>query len=506
MSVFLEALANSFTPEILIWIVLGFLLGSFVGAVPGIGPELGILLVLPFTLGMEPHTALVFLVAIYTGGEYGGSIPAILLNTPGTASAAAVTIDGYAMSRQGKGVTALSISGTASALGNIIGGGIVLAALPLMALVVLLFGTPEYFMMAMLGLCTIAMVSSGGLLKGLMIAALGGLLATVGSNALIVDRRFTMGFIELNEGIALVPAFVGLFAIAEMVKISIKGGVVDKAEDGSGVASTPGRLEGFLYTLRRWPQVIKSSVLGFLIGVMPGQGGTVANYMAYMEAKASSKTPEKFGKGAWDGVLAPEAANNAVIPGSLVPTLTFGIPGSASSAVLLGGLLMHGMRPGATMFDQNLDVTYSIFLSIVISAVFIIAIGTGLANHIGKVPNIPVGILVPLIIAVSLIGTYSVEQNYFHVFQALLFGGVGLALFRFGFPIIPFILGFILGPIAELNLSRSMLISSGNPMIFLERPLSLVLVLLSVFVLALPFIKSLKERRRERLRVKSEQM
>lgn len=484
MSDFLDALANIATPEMILWIIAGFLIGVLAGATPGIGPELGILLLLPFTLGMDPGTALVFLVCVYVGGDYGGSIPAILLNTPGTASNAATVLDGYPMAQKNKAVTALSISGTAGAIGSVLSGVLILCFVPLLGIVILWFGTPEYFMMAVLGLCTIAVVSTGGVLKGVIVATLGAVLATVGSNAIIPDRRFTLGFSELSDGLALVPAFVGLFAIAEMVKISVRRS--GDANVSANAISAGSRIEGARYVLRNWFQSVKSTLIGLWVGIMPGQGGAVANYLAYMEAKTSSKNPEDFGKGAPGGVLAPEVSNNAIVPGTLVPTLSFGIPGSASSAILLGALLLHGLRPGPDMFSTELSLTYTIFLAIPIAGVVLFVFSMGFARQLGKIPNVSPGILAPTIISLALIGAYAVERNYFHVWQAVVFGGLALILGRFGYPVVPFVLGFILGPIAELNLSRSLLIGDGSFMIFLERPISAVLVIVSLLILIVP--------------------
>lgn len=495
MSEFLIAISDLLTISTLLWVAAGFLLGVFVGATPGIGPELGILIVMPFTLGMDPAVAMVFLVAIYVGGDYGGSIPAILLNTPGTAANAATVLDGYPMAQKGRAVTALSLSATAGSMGSIISGILLLAAVPILGTVILWFGTPEYFMMAVLGLSTISVASSGNYRKGLIVAILGAVLATVGASAVITDRRFTFGFPELSEGLALVPAFVGLFAVAEMVKL-MSGR--QKPPEASGSVAGGTRREGIVYVFKHWMATLRASLLGIWVGIMPGQGGTVANYLAYMAAKTSSKNPETFGKGNPAGVLAPESANNAIVPGTLVPTFSFGIPGSASAAILLGALLMHGLRPGPDMFSTNLTMTYMIFAVIVIAGVMLFLFGVGMARQLGKIPMVAPSLLAPIVIVVALIGALALEQNWFHVWQALAFGAFSLILARFGYPVVPFIMGFILGPIAELNLSRSLLISGGDLMIFLERPVSAVLLAVSIVILVLPPIREARKRAAER--------
>ena len=476
----LLALSDVFTVTSLIWLVGGFLIGVLVGATPGIGPELGILLAMPFTLGLEPAVAMMFLVAIYVGGDYGGSIPAILLNTPGTAASAATVLDGYPMAKQGRAVTALAISGTGGALGSLLAGMVIIPLIPIMGVVILWFGTPEYFMMAVLGLSTIAVTSSNSPAKGLIVAALGGLIATVGSNSVIVDRRFTFGVPELSDGFALVPAFIGLFAVAEMVKLAEKGSIV--AETGAS-NQAGSRSAGIRIAFQNWLQVLKSAMIGLWVGVMPGQGGTVANYLAYTEAKVSSRESESFGEGNPVGVLAPETANNAIVPGTLVPTLSFGIPGSASAAILLGALLLHGVRPGPDMFQKHLPITYMIFISILVASLVLFAFGVGMAKQLGKIPTISVAVLVPVVITISLIGTYAIEQNWFHVWAAIGFGALSLLLAKLNYPVIPFIMGFILGPIAEHNLARSLMISEGDWSIFLRQPVSAALAALSLIIL-----------------------
>lgn len=496
---FIESLQMLFTVEVLVVVLIGFALGALGGAIPGIGPELVIILLIPFTLGMDPTIAIVFMVVTYSGGQYASSIPAILLNVPGAASAAAVTLDGYPMAKKGRAVEAISASGAASAAGNLVGGTIVLLALPLLSGVVLFFGTPEYFMMAVLGLCAISMVSSGGLFKGLVVTTLGALIGTIGTSSVVVSQRFTFGILELQDGVPLIPLFVGLFALTEMAKLAGTNAPIVDQTAATNVTVRGSRLRGIKATIRAWWLVIKSSVIGLWVGIMPGSGGTIANFMAYGEARRAAKDPDSFGKGNIEGVIAPEASNNAVIPGALVPTFAFGIPGSATTAVLLGAMMLHGFQPGPNMFTGDMQTTYTIFTSIILTAGLLLAVGSGLANYFGKVPNVPPAILVPVIVVVAIAGVFASENNYYHVFQALVFGAIGLVLTRFEFPIIPFVLGFILSPIAELNLSRALLISGGSLDIFVTRPGSAVMLVLSVLILFWPLIKKAKDRRIQRV-------
>lgn len=484
MNEILEAARILFQPENLIFATIGFLVGTFGGIVPGIGGALTLTLVMPFTLGMEAEPAVILLAGAYAGVMYGGSIPAILINTPGTSSSAATALDGYEMAKQGKAVTAISISATASAIGSFIGGVFLILVSPILIAFVLAFGSPEFFMLAVVGLAIIVLASSGSMIKGLIAGAFGALLSTIGSTVVSAERRFTFGIPELYEGVNLLAAFIGVFAIAEMLRLAgQRGSITDK------LAITGSRLEGVMETLRNWPTVIKASLIGIFIGTVPGEGGAVANFLAYLEAKRSSKEPDRFGKGHPAGVVAPEASNNSVISGSLVPTLSFGIPGSSTAAVLLGGLLLQGLRPGPSMFDENIVVTYTLFGSVLVGSVLTFIIGVGLANWFGLVPSIPNAILVPCVVFVSLIGAFVAEFNFGDVWQTLFFGFVGYALIRFGFPIIAFILGIILGPIAEDNLYRTLQITGGDvSTVFFTRPLSLVMVIMTVFILSWPLI------------------
>lgn len=485
---FTSALIEVFSPTILWWILVGFILGGIGGAIPGIGGELGIVLLIPFTLSMDPAAALVLLVASYSGSQYASTIPGVLMNCPGSPSSAAATLDGYPMARAGKAVTAISISGAASAFGALFGGVAVLLMFPILSQLVLFLGTPEFLMMSILGLATIAVASDRGVAKGLLVAAFGALLSTVGATPLIVDRRYAFGIPELYSGLSVIPMFIGMFAIAEMMRLARSQFILnpeDAVDGGQG-----SRAEGLRMTVKEWPTLIKASIIGLVVGIMPGQGGVVANFMAYIEAKQSSSEPERFGHGHPAGIVASDAANNAVVAGSLVPTLSFGIPGGSAAAVLLGAMMLHGLRPGPAMFAENVRVTYVLILSIAVSSIFILGIGSGLANILGRVPNIPVGILIPLVITVSLIGTYSIQNNYFHVWQALLFGYLGYYMEKFELPLVPFILGFILGPIAELNLYRTLLIGNGSLSIVLLRPGSSVLAVMTVLVLVWPSIRN----------------
>lgn len=487
MAEVLEAFGILFQPHNILIAVVGFLVGTFGGMVPGVGGALTLALLVPFTLGMGPESAVILLAGAYTGTMYGGGIPAILLNTPGNSSSAAVTFDGYEMAKQGKAVTAISASAAASSIGSFLGGLFLIAISPVLVSFVLLFGSPEFFMLALVGLATVVIASSGSVVKGLIAGAFGALLTTVGSNVIGAEIRYGFGFTELYEGVNLVAAFIGVFALAEMLRLAGQSGSIAGAAEITG-----SRVEGVVQTLRHWFTSLKSTAIGIFIGAIPGEGGTVANFLAYVEAKRSSNDPDSFGKGNIAGVIAPESSNNATISGALVPTLAFGIPGSTTTAILLGGLLLQGLRPGPEMFEENIVVTYTLFGSVMVGAAITLVIGVGFASWFGRVPTIPNGILIPCVITVSLVGAYAAKLNYFHVWQVIFFGFVGYLLIRFGFPIIAFILGIILGPLAEENFYRTYQITGGDvTTAFFTRPLSLAMVVLVVFLLLWPLLSPL---------------
>lgn len=482
MSVLLEAIGILLQPQNLMYAVVGFLVGTLGGIIPGVGGALTLSLLIPFTLAMGPESAVILLAGAYTGTMYGGGIPAILLNTPGNSSSAAVTFDGYEMAKQGRAVTAISASATASSIGSFLGGVFLIAISPVLVSFVLLFGSPEFFMLALVGLATVVIASSGSVIKGLIAGAFGALLTTVGSNVMSAETRYAFGFPELYEGVNLVAAFIGVFAVGEMLRLAGQSGSIAERLEIRG-----SRLEGIRETFRHWFISLKATVIGVFIGTLPGEGGTVANFLSYVEAKRSSNDPDSFGKGNVAGVIAPESSNNATISGALVPTLSFGIPGSSSTAILLGGLLLQGLRPGPEMFEENIVVTYTLFGSVLVGAVITFVLGVGLATWFGRVPTVPNGILIPCVIAIALVGTYTAEFNYFFVWQVLAFGFIGYVLVRFGFPIIAFILGIILGPLAEENFYRTFQITGGDvSTVFFTRPLSLAMIFLVLFLLLWP--------------------
>lgn len=479
-----SALGSLLEPATLLLAVVGFVIGGIGGVIPGIGAPLTLTLIVPFTLGLEPTAALVLLIGAYSGSAYAGSIPSILINTPGTPSSAAAALDGYPLARQGQATMAISISATASALGSLIGGVFLILVLPVLVLVVLQFGSVEFLMLALVGLITIALASSGSMRKGILAGALGALLGAVGSTNVSADVRYDLGFLELSSGIAVVPAFIGVFAVAEMLRLAGEDNVPKQLVKAAG-----SRLRGITETLKHWVIVVRSSTIGIICGIVPGEGGTVGSFLSYLDAKRSSSEPERYGKGHPGGVVAVEASNNSVISGALVPTLAFGIPGNATTAILLGALLLQGVQPGPEMLGADIGITYVIIGAVLIGAVLSFILGVSLAGSFSAVTQVPNQVLIPVVLAVSLTAAYVAEFNYFDVLVALAFGALGFVLIKYGYSIIAFVMGLLLGPLAETNLYRTYLLSDGD--VFgqiLGQPIAVGIGLFGVLLLAQPLI------------------
>ncbi len=449
----------------------GVVWGIFGGALPGISPSIAMALLLPFTYGMEPVVAIVLLASVYVGAEYGGSIPAILIRTPGTNSAAATTLDGYELARQGRAGEALGISLVSGLVGGLFGLAVLVLATEPLASVALAFTPPAYFALGVLGLSVIASLSGGSLLRGLVGAFLGLMVATVGTDPVSGVPRFTFGSPDLLGGIRPILVMVGLFAVAEMLEqVSLPGW------DKASARDTRLRLPGAAMWKRIWrPQAIGCAI-GTFEGVTPGAGGTVAAFMAYNEARRWSAKPEEFGKGSVEGVAAPEAANNVVTATALVPLLSLGIPGSNSAAVLLGGFLVHGLVPGPMLFQKAPDVVAGLYAGLFAANILMVLAGLVILTPCIWLVNRPKHWLVAFILALVCSGVYAIEQSAFDVGLVLGFGVVGYAMRRLGVPVLPVVLGVVLGFMVESNYRRSLVLSGGDHAIFAEDPVSLGLL------------------------------
>ncbi|HEY9538664.1 MAG TPA: tripartite tricarboxylate transporter permease [Kiloniellaceae bacterium] len=454
------------------WGILG-------GALPGISPSITMALLLPFTYALEPMTAIVLLASTYVGAEYGGSIPAILIRTPGTNAAAATAIDGYEMHKQGRGGEALGISLICGVIGGLIGLIFLVCLTEPLAKVALVFTPPAYFALGILGISVIASLSEGSLIKGLMAGVIGLMVATVGTDPLSGVSRFTYGSPELLGGIPFILVMVGVFAVSELL-------VQASEPDWSKTGNMQTRMK--LPSLKMHKRLLKPNFIGSTIGIfegcMPGAGGTIASFMSYNEARRWSKHPEEFGKGSPEAVAAPEAANNTVACTALVPTLSFGIPGSNSTAVLLGGLLIHGLQPGPLLFEKHPDIIYGLFGGLFIANISMLLIGMLILTPTIWLVNRPKPYLMAGIYALIFSGVYTIDHSLFDLVVVLIAGAAGYLMRQFGFPFLPLVLGLVLGYLIEANYRRSLLLTSGDHIVFLQDPVSLGLLITAlVFVI-----------------------
>ncbi len=454
-------LAPLFSSKLLIVLFLGTLFGLVLGVLPGLGPTTGGALILPFTMTLDPISAIVLLTAIYCAGTYGGAITAILINTPGTPAAAATCLDGYPLAQKGEAGRALGMATVSSVVGGLISVLVLIFFAPLLAQLAYEFGQPEYFALAIFGLTMLASIGEGS--------------------------PISFGINELTEGIGFIPVVVGLFAISEMLTQSTLLNQVFNR-----VALKAVKLPTKDDYKKTWKTILRSSGIGSFIGVLPAEGGTVASLIGYSEAKRWSKKPEDFGKGSIEGIAGAEAANNAATGGAMVPTLALGIPGSATTAVILTGLIIHGVRPGPDLFREQPEFLYGIFGSMLIANILFFILGFFGAKLFARITLVPNKLLWPMIFAISVCGTYSLSQSLTDVWIMLLFGVIGFFMRRYGFSVVPVIIGLILGELVEGTLRQSLVIFEGNWLMFFQRPIVLTFFILSLIALSFPLIKKKK--------------
>ena len=478
-----------FTPMGALFLALGVVMGLIFGVVPGIGGTTAIALLLPLTYGMNPNNAMMLMGGIMGAVSAGGSITSILINTPGGAPNAATCFDGYPMAQQGKAGAAIGAAAMASTLGGLIGVIVLVAVLPLLKQIVLLFGPPEFFMLALMGLASVALATGGQFLRGLIAGGIGLMLSFVGNSAVTGDVRFTLDIDYLWDGIPLIPALTGLFAITEMIALSAAGGTISK-----DVATTKvtGVMEGIWACFKHWKTLLQGSAIGTFIGAIPGLGGTVAAFVSYAAAMQISKSPETFGKGNIEGVIGPEAANNSKDGGALIPTLAFGIPGSAEMAVFLGVLVMIGIEPGPMLLIQHEGVMFSLILALSASCIVATVITLLVTKPLAMITLIDVHIVAPIVIAVSLVGVFALENRVGDVVLAAAFGIIGYVMMRFRYPRITLVIALVLGELAERSYHQSLGMASGDWTIFFTRPVSLGLFLLTVSCLLWPAAQMLR--------------
>ncbi|MBF9033047.1 tricarboxylic transporter [Rhodobacterales bacterium HKCCE2091] len=474
------------------YLLLGTIVGLVFGIIPGLGGPTALALLIPLTFGLDTTAAMFLAGGIMGAIPFGGSVTAILLNTPGTAPNAATVFDGYPMTLEGRAGEALGAAATASSIGGIFGILILFAVLPVAREIILAFAPPEFFMLAVLGLCAIAVSSDGKMLKGLIAACLGLMIAFVGYDNVSGTVRFAFGIDYLWDGIPLIPALIGLFAIAQIVSLYLAGGSITENPTAVRVNRVG---DGIRAVFRHWPTLLRGSGIGALVGAVPGVGGTVAAFLSYSVTVQTSKDPESFGKGNIQGVIAPEASNNAREGGALIPTLAFGIPGSAEMAVFLGLLVLHGLQPGPSLLLNNMSVITSLMLSIAIASVLASVLCLMVARRLALITLIDVNFLVPVILSVSLVGAYALNSSMYDAIVAVIFGAVGYLMIRFDYPRLPLVIAMFLGEVLEVSYRQSMMIARGDWTVFFTRPLSLVLFLLVILSLSVPFIRYLLRRR-----------
>ena len=455
----------------------GVLWGILGGALPGISPSIAMALLLPFTVSLDPTSAIVLLASVYVGAEYGGSIPAILIRTPGTNSASATVLDGYAMAQQGRAGEALGISLMSGLWGGLFGLAVLVLCTESLAQVALAFTPAAYFSLGILGLSVIAGLSGGSLLKGSIAACIGLSIAFIGSDPVSGVPRFTFGSADLLGGVKPILVMVGLFAVTEML-VQITEPPWAKANQGEARL----RLPNWALSKRLFkPQAI-GAVIGTVEGVTPGAGGTIAAFMAYSEAKRWSRHPEEFGHGSPEGIAAPECANNVVTATALVPLLSLGIPGSNSAAILLGGFLIHGLQPGPMLFSKAPEVVYGLYGGLFIANLAMVLIGLVILSPCIWLVNRPKPYLIAGILALVMSGVYAIHQSFFEIFLVIAVGVFGYAMRWLKLPVLPLVLGLVLGYLVESNYRRSLLISGGELSIFVTDPVSLGLLLLALLL------------------------
>ena len=476
---------------LLLLIVLATLGGILVGALPGLNATNGVALLLPFTITMEPIAAIAVLTTIYCAATFAGAITAILINTPGTSASATTCLDGYPLAQRGEAGRALGMAAVSSTIGGIISVLCLMAAAPLLAGAAYKFAPPEYFALTVFGLSMLASIGEESSIKSIMSGAFGVLLATVGIDLLTTVERFTFGMNELTEGIGFVPVMIGVFGIAELLIQAGQLGIVRERITLRAI-QLPSKAD----YQKTWKAILRSSGIGTFIGILPAEGATIASMIGYNEAKRWSKTPEEFGKGSIEGIAGSEAANNSATGGAMVPTLALGIPGSPTAAVILAGLMVHGLRPGPTMFTELSAFVFAIFWSMLLVNVLFFFVGLYGARIFARATLIPLTILWPMVFLFSMVGAYALDQSIIDVWIALIFGVIGYLMKRHGFSVVSLAIGLILGGMLEKRLGQSMVMLDEQWWLIVTRPLSLLFLVLTVLALAGPSllrkIKSIK--------------
>jgi putative tricarboxylic transport membrane protein len=491
-------LSTAFTPMNLMMVVIGCFAGTFIGMLPGLGPISAIALMIPITYGFDPASGMILMAGVYYGAIFGGSTSSILINAPGVAGTVATAFDGYPMAQQGHAGKALAIAAVSSFSGGTIGAILLLGAAPALAQVALSFQSSDYLALMVLGLTAVsAFTAPGQVLKALIATVLGLMISTVGTDPSAGVQRFTFGSLDLVDGVSFLLLAMATFALSEALMAVLKRDETSEAA-ARATAGELGSMRVSREEVREMVPVIgRSSILGFFVGVLPGAGATIASFLAYGAERtfASAKEKLKFGKGSIRGLAAPETANNAACTGSFVPLLTLGIPGSGTTAVMLGALISYGVQPGPRLFQNNPDVFWAVIISMYLGNVILLILNLPLIPYIARLLSLPRQILIPLILFFSLIGVYLVSFNTFDIHMMAGFALAAIILRLLDFPMAPLILGFILGNMIEDNLRRALTISDGSIAFMWERPLTAIIFGLTILTLLAPLIRIIRQRR-----------
>ncbi len=486
-----QGFAATLTLEGFTAIAIGVVIGQVIGALPGIGPAAGMALLLPVTFGMDPIPAVMMLMGILYGSMYGGTLTSVLINVPGESSSIMTAVDGYQLARQGKAGKALSIAAIGSFIAGIAGTVALAFAAAALSAIALRFNAPEFFLLALLGISATASLGSGSPIKALIMGVFGIALALVGTDPLLGSARLTFGHTSLLEGFDFLPVAIGVFGIAEVL-VSIERSV--------HATPTMTRLRDMWITGREWAEcrmaILRGSLIGFFVGMTPGAGATISSFLAYVAERRFSKEPDRFGKGALDAVAATESANNSSVTGALAPMLALGIPGSSGTAVLLAALTLQGIRPGPMLMQQEPLLVWSLIASMFIGNLILLVLNLPLAPLFAALLRVPYAYLAPGILAISMVGAYSATMGFYSAILALVFGVIGYVMIKADLPRAPLVLAVVLAPLMETSLRQSLMLSLGDPMIFLQRPVSAGLVVVVVFALLWPIIAAVLRRRR----------
>jgi putative tricarboxylic transport membrane protein len=490
----ITGLGAALTLTNLFWVFVGAFAGTLVGVLPGLGPPATIAMLLPLTVTLPPASGLIMMAGIYYGAKYGGSTTSILLNVPGESASVVTCIDGYQMAKQGRAGPALGIAAIASFIAGTVGViGLAFLA-PVVARWAIRFGPPEFFSLMMVALASVVFLGGNSVLKGFLSAAFGLVLATVGVDIISGRSRFTGGQLELLDGVEFIALSIGIFAIGEVL-------VNMERKSTGAMFSLPSRLRDYLPTMQDLKDCrfafAQSSVIGFIIGALPGAGSTIASFVSYIVEKRFSRHPEKFGHGAIEGVAAPEGANNSETGGAMIPLLTLGIPGSGTTAIMLGALILYGLQPGPLLFASHPEIVWPIIASMFIGNVVLLILNLPLVPMWASILRLPYYVIYPGILIVSIVGVYSVNNQIFDVWLLAIFGIVGYAMRKLDIPAPPLVLAFVLGPMAERSLRQSMVMSQNSVEIFFTRPLSAALLIVALLMLLGPMFGAVGQFRRK---------